>query len=101
MERLCYDTVAQCQYSFGSKIIYGSDWFMPIDSGVDRKKFLAQYQEVFRRPKLQNFYRGFFFENALAFLNAEERLKDSKFRIDPETKKQLGELLARRKLPPK
>jgi hypothetical protein len=37
------------KYFFGSKIMYGSDWFMAVASGIDRKDFLARYQQVFLR----------------------------------------------------
>lgn len=83
----------QYPYSFGKKIMYGSDWFMPIQSGVDRKVFLQRYREVFVLPELQQYYRGFFLTNALAYLNAVERIRAPNFPISQVTKSELSDLI--------
>jgi predicted TIM-barrel fold metal-dependent hydrolase len=54
-------------YPFASKIIYGSDWFMPepAANGVD---YLNEYRRVFLTPQLKSHYKDFLCRNALQFL---------------------------------
>jgi predicted TIM-barrel fold metal-dependent hydrolase len=82
------------RYDFSSKIMYGSDWYMPISSGVDRKQFLKAYQQVFLLPQLREFYQKFCYQNALEYLDAKNRIANSQFPIAEQTKSELQALLA-------
>ena len=65
-------------YSISSKLIYGSDWFMPI--GAKHEDYLAAYVETFgeldalRVGGKTNWSDSFFRGNALDFLNAKHRI---------------------------
>lgn len=66
------------RYSIAEKLLYGSDWFMPID--VNPKKYLSSYEETFaeldqtRAGGREDWSERFFFRNALCFLNARKRV---------------------------
>ncbi len=80
-------------FSFATKITYGSDWFMPLDTGISRDTFIAAYREAFRqiekeRPDLGEIGAKFFYWNALDFLDASRRIGVDQ-NLDPTTKAQL------------
>jgi hypothetical protein len=92
LARCTTETNAEHPFAFGKKIMYGSDWFMPM--AQSRKEFLKAFQQVFLWPKMQPiYYRLFFFENALNYLNARERINDTEFAIEPSVKNTLNRLL--------
>jgi predicted TIM-barrel fold metal-dependent hydrolase len=95
MLALCATNAATgTSYPFSKKIMYGSDWFMPMSEG--RKEYLAAFQQVFLSEKMPLvYYRRFFFENALKYLNASDRLTDSKFPIDSVVAETLANLLSK------
>ena len=79
------------KYSFGKKLIYGTDWYLPDAS--DRDTVLLATERAFLHKKLRRHYKDYFFGNALRYLNAEGRLKgigDSTSSID----KKLAEALS-------
>jgi hypothetical protein len=96
MQQLCnLSTNLDHPYSFASKIMYGSDWYMPIEGG-DRHDFLARYQQVFLLPPLRRFYTQFFLSNALDYLNATDRTReDTRFPLEREVRLQLKDLLGK------
>jgi hypothetical protein len=72
--------------------MYGSDWFMPMP--ICRQDFLRDFQQVFLSDKMPRvYYRLFFSENALNYLNAKERIGDQAFPIDPSVAATLASLL--------
>jgi len=71
------------KYSFGKKLIYGTDWYLPDAS--DRDTVLLATQRAFLHKKLRGHYKDYFFGNALRYLKAEGKLKgigDSTSSID-------------------
>lgn len=60
--------------SFRTKVMYGSDWFMP--SGLTLVNYFDAYEYAFLDPCLRDSYRDFFLNNALRFLNAQARQHD-------------------------
>lgn len=82
------------KYPIEDKILYGSDWYMPRDSQpmVD---YLRGYQTAFTDERLIPFYRRFFFENALEFLDVENRLQRQNS-LPRAVRDDLGKLLAQR-----
>jgi predicted TIM-barrel fold metal-dependent hydrolase len=71
------------KYSFGKKLIYGTDWYLPDAS--DRDTVLLATQRAFLHKKLRRHYKDYFFGNALRYLKAEGKLKgigDSTSSID-------------------
>jgi hypothetical protein len=80
-------------YAFNTKIMYGSDWYMPISSGVDRKEFLKRFQQVFLLDGLESSYRPFFLINALNYLDASNRITNEKYKIDSYVKSRLRTLV--------
>jgi len=82
-------------YDFATKIMYGSDWYMPT-SAASHIDFLRAYQEAFVDRRLIDHYRGFFSANALAFLNVEARLWDTVHPLPPGVADRLKKLVALR-----
>jgi predicted TIM-barrel fold metal-dependent hydrolase len=62
--------------AFAKKIMYGSDWFMPMDINP-REKYLTTYRRVFLSPELRDMYKDFFCRNALQFLNMSDQRIDA------------------------
>ena len=95
MVQLCAatNTTPDLPYPFAAKIMYGSDWFMPI-SGGNHMRFFSEYQKVFLLPELQATYRRFFLENALDYLDARSRIGSKQFPLDPIVKTRLENLMA-------
>lgn len=76
-------------YRLSDKVMYGTDWFMPVD--CDRRDYLAGYERAFLHAELRPYYRGFFRDNALAYLNAKGRLQDPS--MDPSVRSTLEAVL--------
>ena len=68
-------------YPFAGKLLYGTDWFMPI--ATHPAEYLAGYETVFLHPDLEKHYHGFFRRNAAAFLNVKH--EDGRGRVDQRT----------------
>ena len=64
-------------YPIESKLLYGSDWYMPVKVG-ETIDYLRGYQAVFTERDLIKQYEKFFFRNALRYLGARERIEDPK-----------------------
>lgn len=65
------------EYSIETKILFGSDWYMPAGT-KDVGEYLRGYQAAFTDRRLIDVYGPFFFANALAYLNAAERKGDAR-----------------------
>ncbi|WP_035613664.1 amidohydrolase family protein [Haloferula sp. BvORR071] len=66
-------------WDFGDKIIYGSDWFMPMTHASDRLNYLlafksAVYDAGSNDDESEMLCRDFCYRNSLEFLNVEERI---------------------------
>lgn len=83
------------RYSLSSKMMYGTDWFMPIEESP--ASYLDGFLRVYRRGgPLEAHRAGFFCGNAAKFLRLEEQIKKSPLvNKHPEQKAQLEALLAR------
>lgn len=80
-------------YSFGRKILYGTDWYMPNAIAVE-EGFLARYQDVFRAADLSCHYRDFFGRNAVAFLDLSQ--ENVRFRnLPPAIRDPIARLVTR------
>ena len=73
--------VAPGEYSLASKMMYGTDWYMP--NRGDRVEYLAGFERMFLHPRLREHYRAFFFENSLRYLNVEARLNSTSAATPP------------------
>lgn len=73
--------VAAGEYALGSKIMYGTDWYMP--GRGDRAAYLAGFEQMFLHPRLRAHYRAFFFKNSLRYLNVESRLASTSSQLPP------------------
>jgi predicted TIM-barrel fold metal-dependent hydrolase len=74
-------------FDFSTKILYGSDWYMPMIAGRDRINYLNAHKEAILKVQLkplegepnpvdtESLYKNYFYRNAMAFLNAKEQLK--------------------------
>jgi hypothetical protein len=91
MKELCNPAAPPGAYDFHDKIMYGSDWYMPIAG--DRHDFLKRFQQVFLLNELRPYYKKFFLANALAYLNATERIVNPDFPVDPSVQSSLRHLL--------
>ena len=60
--------------SFAKKVMYGSDWFMPI--ATSPREYVEGFRRVYTLPELRDHYRDFFARNALTFLNLDRRMKE-------------------------
>lgn len=92
MQALCTtNATPEHPYPFGRKIMYGSDWFMPM--AESRVNFLQAFQQVFHWDGLDPvYYRLFFYENALAYLNVRNRVNNKEFPPDPWVAAELSRL---------
>ena len=84
--------VPQGSYPFEEKILYGSDWFMPreVESQIG---FLEAYRRCFTDLRLIDHYAAFFARNALAYLNAKERLLSDPDRLPESVRAAAGALI--------
>ena len=67
------------RFDFSTKILYGSDWYMPMIAGRDRVNYLNAHRDAILDLKVpgierEQLYKNYFFRNALAFLNVRKRL---------------------------
>jgi N-acyl-D-aspartate/D-glutamate deacylase len=68
-------------YDFSTKILYGTDWFMPMSHSSDRLNHLLAHQTAIYNAGVANagnpatLFKNYFYRNALRFLNAEQRIK--------------------------
>lgn len=76
-------------YHFADKIMYGTDWFMPID--CSRRAYLEGYEKAFLLPTLRPYYKAFFRDNAINFLDARRRQSD--LRLPAPVREKLRELV--------
>lgn len=63
---------------FSTKIMYGSDWFMPMPQASDRVNYLNSFRVAILDAGAANtrtLYENFFFRNTIRFLNVEKRLE--------------------------
>ena len=79
LARLIDESRASHRYDFSTKILYGSDWFMPMVAGSDRVNYLNAFKAAILdvRPNgasTEFLYKNFFYRNTLAFLNTRKRL---------------------------
>jgi predicted TIM-barrel fold metal-dependent hydrolase len=79
LARLIDESRANHPYDFSTKILYGSDWFMPMIAGSDRVNYMNAFKAAILevRPNgasTESLYKNFFYRNALAFLNVRQRL---------------------------
>ncbi|MBI1841607.1 MAG: amidohydrolase family protein [Verrucomicrobia bacterium] len=81
---------------FADKILYGSDWFMPLSHAQDRSSYLASYQELLKKQGNERYVK-FFLANAIRFLNVEARARSTAFPLDRRVKDRLLELDAEAK----
>jgi predicted TIM-barrel fold metal-dependent hydrolase len=79
---------------FGYKIIYGSDWFMPMDI-QPRTSFFNAYRQVFLTDALIKYYKEFFCRNAIRFLKIEHERVDLNPLLTQKGKDHLHEILQR------
>lgn len=63
----------QGAYPFESKLLYGSDWYMP-GSGEPRAAELRAWQATFLHPDLIAHYPAFFCGNAIRYLDVARRV---------------------------
>lgn len=92
MKELCNPAAPPGDYDFHDKIMYGSDWYMPITG--DRHDFLRRFQQIFLLDELKPYYKKFFLANALAYLDAAKRITNPDFPIDPSVQSSLQHLLS-------
>ena len=98
-ERLAGEITKPGKYDFSKKVLYGSDWFMPLGSGtfasylmgfqsavLDAESRLAQ-----RGTPRAGLYEDFMLRNSLRFLNASVRKADT--RLSLSNRKVLARLL--------
>ncbi|MEK7951640.1 amidohydrolase family protein [Luteolibacter soli] len=84
----------QTPFQFSKKIMYGSDWFMPMPAAADRVNYLNSFRVAILKaggPQPAELYRRFFFKNALDYLNAPKRIQ--KGGLPPALKLHLNSLL--------
>jgi len=87
IERLSKNIGERGKYKFKNKILFGTDFFMPSSL---QDKFLEDYLLAFRDIRLKDYQRGFFYSNAIRFLNVNKRMYDKK--IPTEVRKRLQAL---------
>ena len=79
---------------FARKVMYGSDWFMPM-AADPRTNYLNAYREAFLSPELRDHYKDFFCRNALNYLQLSEQRVDNDNSLSPTAKARLRELLGK------
>jgi predicted TIM-barrel fold metal-dependent hydrolase len=85
------------RYPFASKVIYGTDWFMP-DTVAAGISFLEGYRLVFRsEPNLAQHVREFFCLNAMAFLGLNPAVDASGMPNRAALQRQLQPIIERAK----
>jgi predicted TIM-barrel fold metal-dependent hydrolase len=62
-------------YIFSTKILYGSDWFMPMPQSSDRLNHLLAHQTAIFDAGGSELYKNYFNRNSLSYLNSSERIK--------------------------
>jgi predicted TIM-barrel fold metal-dependent hydrolase len=82
---------------FASKVMYGSDWFMPMSGVGGRENYLVAFQDAALRIDRNlganmSFYRDFMYRNALRFLDAKKRSNDT--RLSPALRLNLKHLVS-------
>ena len=76
---------------FVDKIMYGSDWFMPLGNVHDRSQYLAAYKELLAQQGAPAYVK-FFLANALRFMNVDQRVASKTFPLDAQVRDRLMEL---------
>jgi hypothetical protein len=90
------DCFAKTDNRFAKKVMYGSDWFMPM-AAEPRMKYLNVYREAFLTPQLRGFYKDFFCRNALDYLQMSEQRVDNDRSLSPAARDRLRSMLANAK----
>ena len=85
-------TSTEFPYRLSDKMMYGSDWFMPgkVFPQVD---YLFGYQIALLDPRIVPYYRKFFFENALNYLDVADRIGRADNRLSTTVKERLQALI--------
>jgi predicted TIM-barrel fold metal-dependent hydrolase len=86
--------ITQKDPGFAQKILYGSDWFMPMKTEA-RSNYVNMYRQVFLCPQLEEHYKDFFCRNALRFLRMTEARIDADPSLSGEGKAKLKDLVTR------
>lgn len=79
------------RFPFSEKLLYGTDWYLP--EAAERANVLRATQQAFLHEKLRPHFADYFNRNALRFLNARARLRDTSRPVPPAVRKRLGALL--------
>ena len=82
---------------FARKVMYGSDWFMPM-AADPRADYLNAYREAFLTPELRDHYKDFFCRNALNYLHITEQRVENDPSLSPAAKAHLRKLLQKAEL---
>lgn len=69
-EEYSKDTSSNRPYNFQDKVMYGSDWHMP-SMVNDIDTYLGIFMEIFKSPPLNGHMKGFFYQNALEYLQLD------------------------------
>jgi hypothetical protein len=85
-------------YDFAKKIMYGSDWFMPMPNMNGRENYLRGFQQAAltieqRLGGKPGFFDDFMYRNSLRYLNATKRQSDP--RLAPALRTNLARLTTR------
>ncbi len=62
---------------FSEKILYGSDWFMPLQQSTNRLNYILSFQTAIYHAAPDQpdaLFKNFFYRNALRFLASEKRI---------------------------
>jgi predicted TIM-barrel fold metal-dependent hydrolase len=82
---------AQAPYPFATKLVYGTDWYLPV--GADPHQILKATQGAFLHPRLRAHYEDYFFANALRYLGAHARYREGS--LPRSVRDRLGPLVDR------
>ncbi len=80
------------KYAFKDKVMFGSDWHMPLMVN-DIKKFFSQLDNIFEDEQLKGIKHSFFARNAVEYLVLEDQVKRISSQFPTENLEQLNTLL--------
>ena len=89
VESLKAEMATNGNFPFEDKILYGSDFFMP--SSLGGEDYLNSYLTAFTDEDLDDHAAGFFFQNAVNYLDVKRRLDDA--HLPASVRKQLENLV--------
>lgn len=87
--RLHEDQADEYPHSLMSKIMYGSDWYMP--PGSSARDYLEGFEQAFLHPGLREYYSRFFYGNAVRFLNLARQVDRPE--LDPVARERVKKIL--------